>query len=151
MNKRTGQLIQRKLNRLQSYVDELSPYLDSLVETYLATPGQRRIVERLAQVIIESSIDINSLLLSSVGQSVPDTARESFSRVHHLGIIDDYLLTRFRRTYIGFRNRIVHDYDMLDNQIVYHTARRLLEDARRYVAAITRYLAATEAEAEGKD
>lgn len=143
MSKRTRQLIQRKLNGLQNYVDELSPYLDVSMETYLATPGQRRIVERLAQVIIESSIDINTLLLNSVGQSAPNTARESFSRVHHLGAIDDDLLTRFRRTYVGFRNRIVHDYDVLDNRIVYHTARRLLEDAQRYVAAITRHLTAT--------
>lgn len=58
-------------------------------------------------------------------------------------IIDEYLLERFHQTYVGLRNRIVHDYDVLDNRIVFHTARRLLDDARSYIAALQDYLSAS--------
>lgn len=43
-------------------------------------------------------------------------------------------------SYVGLRNRIVHDYDVLDNRVVYLTARRLMEDARKYVGSVYRYL-----------
>jgi uncharacterized protein YutE (UPF0331/DUF86 family) len=46
----------------------------------------------------------------------------------------------YQQTYVGLRNRIVHDYDVLDSRVVYLTARRLLEDARKYVGSVYRYL-----------
>ena len=104
------------------------------------------IVERLAQVIIESAIDTNNLLIVASGGAPASTARESFAAVHALGAIDDYLLTRFRQTYVSLRNRIVHDYDVLDNRVVYLTARRLMEDARKYVGSVYSYLASARGE-----
>lgn len=140
MNERQARLIQQKLMNMDSYIEELGPYLESSLEEYLEKPGQRRVVERLAQIIIESAIDTNNLLIVASGDVPASTARESFAAVHALGVIDDYLLTCFRQTYVGLRNRIVHDYDVLDNRVVYFTARRLVEDARKYVGSVYRYL-----------
>ena len=94
----------------------------------------------MAQVIIESAIDTNNLVIVASGGAPASTARESFAAVHALGVIDDHLLTRFRQTYVGLRNRIVHDYDVLDNRVVYLTAKWLLKDARKYVGSVYRYL-----------
>jgi uncharacterized protein YutE (UPF0331/DUF86 family) len=140
MDDRQTRLIQQKLMNMDSYIEELEPYLESSLEEYLEKPGQRRIVERLAQVIIESAIDTNNLVIAASGGAPASSARESFAAVHALGVIEDHLLTRFRQTYVGLRNRIVHDYDVLDNRVVYLTARRLLEDARKYVGSVYRYL-----------
>ena len=52
------------------------------------------------------------------------------------------LAERYRQTYVGLRNRIVHDYDVLDDRIVFYTARRLLDDARSYTAAVQGVLSA---------
>ena len=142
MDERQVRLIQQKLVNMDSYIEELGPYLESSLEEYLEKPGQRRIVERLAQVMIESAIDTNNVLIVATGGVPASTARESFATVHALGVIDDHLLTRFRQTYVGLRNRIVHDYDVLDNRLVYFTARRLMEDARKYVGSVYRYLSA---------
>lgn len=135
-----SQLIKLKLTNLSAYLDELAPYLKPPLKDYLEVPGQRRIVERLVQVIVESTIDINGLLVRWAGEAPPATAYLSFEAVHRLGIIDDSLLDRFRR-YVGLRNRIVHDYDVLDNKIVYHAAKRLIEDATKYGQAVNDYLA----------
>ena len=140
MDERQVRLIQQKLMNMDSYIEELGPYLESSLGEYLEKPGQRRIVERLAQVIIESAIDANNLLIVASGGVPASTARESFASVHRLGVIDDYLLSRFRETYVGLRNRIVHDYDVLDNRMIYFTARRLMEDARKYVGSVYHYL-----------
>jgi len=94
-------LIKQKLNNMASYVEEIAPYLKGPIEGYLKDSGRRRIVERLAQVIVECAIDTNGLL--------------------------------------------VHDYDVLDNKIVCYTARRLVEDAKRYIESIYAYLSSGEA------
>ena len=134
-----SRLIQLKLVNMAAYIDELAPYLKKPLKDYLEVPGQRRIVERLVQVVVESAIDANGLLVEWASEAPPATAHLSFEAVHRLGVIDDALLDRFRR-YVGLRNRIVHDYDVLDNKIVYHSAQRLLEDATKYVQAVYDHL-----------
>ncbi len=132
-------LIKQKLINMASYAEEMTPYLQVPAKRYLEDSGRRRIVERLAQVIIESAIDINGLLIERAGNVPPATAYRSFDSVHGLGVIDDYLTARFHR-YIGLRNRIVHDYDVLDNRIVYYSAKRLLDDAKQYIGSVYAYL-----------
>jgi len=45
MDDRQTRLIQQKLMNMNSYIEELEPYLESSLEEYLKKPGQRRIVE----------------------------------------------------------------------------------------------------------
>lgn len=137
-------LIRQKLTNLIAYVDELAPYLAPPYQTYQKAPGRRRIVERLAQVIVECAIDTNGMLLVDAGQRPAQSARQSFDAIHQLDIVDKHLLSRFRR-YVGMRNRIVHDYDRLDDHTLFHSARRLLDDARSYVVQVHNYLEASEA------
>lgn len=146
LDKRHRQLIEQKLANMDSYIEELAPYLEGSFEMYSQVPGRRRIVERLAQIIIESAIDTNNLLLVARGVCPAPTARASFETLYQQGVIDEYLLERFRQTYVGLRNRIVHDYDVLDNRIVFYTALRLLDDAWAYLAAIQRYLSSAQDE-----
>lgn len=134
-------LIRRKLTNLTAYLDELAPYLTITYPEYRERPGQRRIVERLAQVIVECAIDVNGLLLSDAGQPPAQSARQSFEAVHELGVIDEHLSSSFQR-YVGMRNRIVHDYDRLDNRLLFYSARRLLGDARTYVVQVHGYIEA---------
>jgi len=134
-------LIRQKLASLTAYVDELGPYLATSYQEYRERPGHRRIVERLAQVIVECAIDANGLLLISAGQPPAQSAGQSFEAIHQLGIVDEHLLSRFQR-YVGMRNRIVHDYDRLDNRTLFYSARRLLDDARTYVEQVHHYLEA---------
>jgi uncharacterized protein YutE (UPF0331/DUF86 family) len=134
-------LIKQKLTNMASYVEEITPYLQVSVKEYSEDLGRRRIVERLAQVIVESAVDINGLLIERAGNVPPATAYRSFDSVHELGAIDDQLTARFHR-YIGLRNRIVHDYDILDNKIVYYSVKRLLEDAKQYIRSVYACLSA---------
>ena len=101
---------------------------------------RQRAVERVCQVIIECAIDANALLVSGSGEAPPASAREGFQAVREMGAINDEVLRRFERTYVGFRNRVVHDYEQLDNAIVFRTAQRLLQDALRYVQCLSSYL-----------
>lgn len=136
---RLDPLIRQRLVNMTAYADELSSHLVGSLDDYLRDATRRRAVERLAQVVVENAIDVNNLILEREGSAPAPTARQSFEDVHNLGAIDDYVLDRFQR-YVGMRNRIVHDYDRLDNRIIYYSARRLINDARQYIRCIYAYL-----------
>jgi len=140
LDKRHRQLVEPKLANMDSYIEELAPYLEGSFELYSQALGRRRIVERLAHIIIESAIDTNNLLLLAQSICPAPTARASFEALYRQGAIDEHLLERFRQTYVRLANRIEHDYDVLDNRIVFYTARRLLGDARSYITALQGYL-----------
>jgi len=137
----TFELVRRKLRSMLSYLDELESELPAGVEDYLnAGRVLHGFVERKCQVAIECAIDANSLLISITGGVAPSSARDSFEMVHQLGAIEEEVRLRFQNTFVGFRNRLVHDYEQLDNRIIYHTSRLLITHGKRYVASLTAYL-----------
>lgn len=135
-------LLQRKLISLAAYLDELDATLPAAVAAYTTATTVRRAAERLVQVVVEAAIDAGDLLLAAEGRMVGETAREIFEALHAAGIIDDPLRRRFAYEYSALRNRIVHDYDELDDALVWQAARQLVPDGRALVAALTARLAA---------
>jgi len=129
-------LLERKLASLGAYLDELDATLpDTLVE-YGSDATVRRAVERLVQVIVECAADAGDLLLAKEGRTVGDTARDIFEGLRSVGVIGDDPGRRFVRDHSGLRNRIVHDYDELDNIAVWRGARQLVPDGRELLAAM---------------
>ncbi|MBI3361218.1 MAG: DUF86 domain-containing protein [Chloroflexi bacterium] len=134
-------LIREKLTRLIEYIDEVSPYLKQSYRKYVGRKGDQRIVERLAQIIVETASDTNDLLIAESHGSPAPHARASFEQVRDMGVLPAALAERFIDRYVRMRNLIVHEYDRLDVPTVFHTSRRLIKDAGAYVGAVTRYLA----------
>jgi len=133
-------LIREKLTRLAEYVEELSPYVKQTYSRYAGRKSDQRIVERLAQIIVETAIDTNDLLIADAREAPAAHARASFQQVRDLGILPATLAERFIDRYVRMRNLIVHEYDRLDSQIVFHSSQRLIKDTSAYVAAVTRFL-----------
>lgn len=139
---RTRALLQRKLAALVSYLDELDATVPSTEAAYAADSTLRRAVERLVQVVVEAATDAADLLLAAEGRTVGESTREIFEALHAAGAIDDGLRRRFAYEHSALRNRIVHDYDELDNAAVWRAARQLVPDGRALAAALTARLTA---------
>lgn len=140
-------LIERKLTLLVGYADELS----SLVgggPGFLPGNIERRAIERLVQLLVEVATDINGIIAVSRGLRPPATARESFVNARDAGVLDARLAERFIASYVGLRNRIVHDYDTLDVGLTVRAAVRLFQDAAEYGRAVRRFLDAPGTEVE---
>lgn len=134
-------LIREKLTRLAETVDEISPYVSQPYARYVGRKGDQRIVERLAQVIVEITSDTNDLLIAEAQGAPAPHARASFEQVRDLGILPAALAERFIVRYVRLRNLIVHQYDRLDTRTLFHASRRVIKDAKAYVTAVQRYLA----------
>ncbi len=140
MDARTVEVIRKKLDYLERTLVEIEPYLKAGYAEYARQPAYRRATERLVQIIIEAAGDTSELLLQAAGRPAPGTMREAFGDIRDLGVINDALFERFNRTYVGLRNRIVHDYETLDNRILFDSARRLRKDAQAFLKSATAYL-----------
>jgi uncharacterized protein YutE (UPF0331/DUF86 family) len=139
---RRRQLLQRKLTSLGTYLSELATILPGTPTEYLSNTTTRRAVERLIQVIVEAAADSADLLLAEESHPAGDTAREIFEALRAAGIVDDALGRRFAYEHSALRNRIVHDYDELDNPTVWQAAGQLVPDGRALVAELTARLSA---------
>ena len=142
MGTREKDLIREKLTRLAEYIEEAAPYLKQTYQRHAKRKGDQRIVERLAQIIVETASDINDLLIANAGGAPAPHARASFERLHEIGLLPAPLAERFADRYVRMRNLLVHQYDRLDTRTVFYTSRRLLEDAKEYVATLEQRLAA---------
>ena len=141
MDARTVEVIRKKLDYSERTLAEIDPYLKAGYARYARQPAHRRATEWLTQIIVEVAGDTSDLILQAAGKPVPGSLREAFGGIRDLGVVNDELFERFNRTYVGLRNRIVHDYETLDNRLLFNSARRLRKDTHAFLKAVTRYLA----------
>lgn len=142
MGTRELNLIGQKMANLTSYLRELEPLVKGRFPSDKWSAMQQRAIERLVQIIIESLVDINALLILDAQTPPAASAREGFEAVHALGVIGDRLRERFGQDYVKLRNRIVHAYDKLEPRAVYYKAQRLAKETQQYQQAVSRYLRA---------
>jgi len=100
-----------------------------------------RSAERNFQLIVELASDINAHTLAELGAEIPDTYRESFTRMAEQKIIDEGSLPAFIKSSI-LRNILTHEYDFdEDNLIFYKSAQGFVPLYEKYVQSIKSYLA----------
>ncbi|MEO1622281.1 MAG: DUF86 domain-containing protein [Cyanobacteria bacterium J06632_3] len=106
---------------------------------YLEDRRQQLIVERLLHLVVEAATDTNTHVLAATQQSPPDDYYSSFPEAAKVGLISPDLATRLAPS-TGLRNRLVHDYDDLDNVIIYHSIAFALGGYAEYVLQVQDYL-----------
>lgn len=129
------ELVTRKINLILKDVKELEPYRRMTLQEYLADRINELVVERLLERIIGRMIDINYHLVTELGCPPPRDYFESFTELGKLGVLP----TDFARTVAqaaGLRNRIVHEYDEVDEQKIHEALPTVLEDIPRYIGHV---------------
>ena len=136
----TRALIERKLALLVAYLDELRPLVEGAPQASVSGNVTRRAIERLVQVIVEVTADTNDLLVVALGRPQPQSTRDGFRAMVSANVLPESVTSRFVASYVGLRNRIVHDYDTLTPLLVERAATRLLQDGTEYCVHIKAWL-----------
>jgi uncharacterized protein YutE (UPF0331/DUF86 family) len=131
-------LIERKLQALSGYLDELEAAVPGDFESYLADRLRRRAAERLLQLVVEVAIDVNTHVAAEKG-AVPEDNYHSFLSAGQEGLIEPGLAARLAPS-SGLRNRLVHEYDAVDDRMVHAAIHAALEDYRLYLRQVMEYL-----------
>ena len=132
-------VIRRKLISLVEYSKELSPFKDYSFDQYVGNYFIKRTGERLIQLIVENMVDINSVVISQKNLPPP---KDYYSSFEILGTIDviptDFALALAPCT--GMRNRLVHEYDRIDDLLVFNGISKLIEMVNVYIKHINHFL-----------
>jgi uncharacterized protein YutE (UPF0331/DUF86 family) len=131
--------VQQKLGLLIARLDELESLSACTLKEYKADHVKRYAVERLIELIVEYATDINRHIVEVMGVAPPQTYYSTFEELGNLGIIPHDAAARLGGT-TGLRNRLVHGYEKVSHEIVYHSLEPLLRYYRQYVGWLDAYL-----------
>lgn len=133
------ELVRRKLNKIIQYLDELAQVEEYTLEDYLDNFFIKRTVERLLQLVVEVATDINGHIIVDNGNPPPEDYYESFMLLATYEIIDRKLAKNIAPS-AGLRNRLVHEYEEIDDQIVFESIPQALKQYKEYIACIEEHL-----------
>ncbi|HEV8141826.1 MAG TPA: DUF86 domain-containing protein [Methylomirabilota bacterium] len=132
-------IIRRKLGRLIAAFEGLGPLARLSLDDYRSRLYERKAAERLLQEAIEAALDINAHVIAELSGDVPEDSHQGFTRMAALGILSADLAHALAPS-AGLRNRLVHEYDALDDEKVRDSIGVLLGLYPRYVQAIEAHL-----------
>ena len=133
------EIIRRKLAIIVENLNALNPVKDITREEYVRDIYKRKATERLLQELIEAAIDINIHIIVQTGNIAPDDYYESFIKAGQFKIISLNLAEKLAPS-AGLRNRLVHEYDLLDHSIVLDAVRNAERLYTKYVKEIENYI-----------
>ncbi len=128
-------VVRRKLGRIIEALEGLRPLASLTLSQYRERYYERKAAERLLQEAIEAALDINAHLIAESGRAVPEDYYGGFLKLAELGLLRTELAGELAPA-AGLRNRLVHEYNELDDAKVLAAISRILELFPRYVQAI---------------
>lgn len=132
-------LVTRKLATIASDLKALEPYAALSLNDYLARAENELIVERYLERIIGRMIDINYHLVTEQGHAPPSDYFGSFVELGRLGILSPEAARSMARS-AGLRNRLVHEYDVIDEKKVYEGLKQTIREVPSYLEAVRSWL-----------
>ena len=137
------ELIHRKLTVLTQYLDELRPLTRHSYEEYQKKSLIKRTAERLLMLIVEVASDINSHLIAKLIRKPAASYFDSFLQLGELKIVSDEFAKEIAKS-AGLRNRLIHQYEEIDDVIVYESISEALKVFKQYIQAIQAFLTTLE-------
>lgn len=132
-------LVRRKLNKMIKYIGQLEEVNKYTLEDYLDNFFIKRTTERLVQLVVEVATDINAHIVVDEGYSPPDDYYNSFLRLSEIGVISQSFAKELAPS-AGLRNRLVHEYEEIDDKIVFKSIKKAIENYSKYIKIIEKYL-----------
>ena len=133
-------VVRRKLEIITANLRLLQPIAGLDLETYRSDPYRRKATERMLQEIVEAATDINVHIVVRTGGRAPDGLHQSFFEAATCGVLSHDLAAALSPS-AGLRNRLVHEYDAVDDAIVLEAVSETQQHYAHYVAAVERFLA----------
>lgn len=131
--------IQGLSQTLRDYLAHLQDLGEMGREDALADPYKRGAARYYLQVAIECCIDIGNHVIASEQFRPPATHRETFQILNEVGILpDDFALTLQQMA--SMRNRLVHLYSEIDDDMVFASILTAPNDCERFVQLILDYM-----------
>ncbi len=128
-------LVLRKIDRIEAYLKQISQKKDPGLERFKKDRDLQSIVLFNLLQSIQACIDIGSHIISDSGWEVPGSQADIFEILADRKVIDKTLSKKMIQM-VGFRNRIIHEYEKIDLKIVHAVWRKNIKDIEKFCKAV---------------
>ncbi|AEM74547.1 type VII toxin-antitoxin system HepT family RNase toxin [Caldicellulosiruptor acetigenus] len=132
------------LKFLKKYIELLNEISKVDFEEYMKSEILKGAAQRYLQVAIETCINIGNRIISieqTKGKNIkaPETYADIFLTLAQLDIINDEFSRKLSQM-AKFRNKLVHLYWEIDDNLVYKFLKENLKDFEEYLCCIKKYI-----------
>lgn len=127
-----------KVDELDSYLAELKQVRPERFEEYQIIE-KKRSCERLLQLCIECTIDICKMFVSGLRLGLPSEENDVFTKLREKGLVSKEVSSMLEEMR-GFRNILVHEYAVVDDELVFNALNTRLEDFQKFKNEILKAL-----------
>jgi len=133
--------ITRKIKLIQEELSHLEKFSQYSFEEIVKDYGKLAGTERFLEKIITRAIDINQHIIAELGKGAEKIRgyEDTFLVLSELNVYPEEFAKKIAPS-AGLRNRLVHEYNGLDQKIVFHSVREALEQYAEYCQYILDYI-----------
>lgn len=131
-------LMAQKLESLRRCLQRVHDKCPAQPEVLAGDPDLQDIVVLNLTRAVQLSVDIASHILSQSNEQAPATMGETFTALEHLGIIDQQIASALKKA-VGFRNIAVHNYEVVNWQIVCSLCKDQLTVFKKFAERVAAY------------
>lgn len=132
-------VIRRKAKLIEADLARLKKYKDLSLSEYLADENTQLIVERLLEKITGRTIDLNYHILKEEYEIMPQDYYDSFIQIGKNIIITEEL-SKEMANMAGLRNALAHEYDKIDQNLVYKSLKLALVQIPNYLKIVLDFI-----------
>ncbi len=131
--------VQGLIFTLREYLTHLQDLGQMDKDEVLSDPYKRGAARYYLQVSIECCIDIGNHIIASDQLGIPGTHRETFQLLNNAGILSNNFSLTLQQM-ASMRNRLVHLYSTIDDDIVFAAVLTTPNDCEQFVQAVLDYM-----------
>jgi len=132
-------LVYRKINLIGKDLQALKPISQLPEREYFKKLEYEILTERYLERIITRVIDINYHLIVEAGNPPSKDYFSSFIELGKMKILP-YDFSQKMARYAGLRNRLVHEYNSLDEKKVYQASKSIVKDLPKYLKYVEDFI-----------
>jgi|SRR3989344_130436 len=126
------ELIRQKLVDIRNYLRELKPLLDIDSRLLIEDNIKLHAFERLFQLIVDTTIDINTHIITRSDFNVPDDYYNTFIVLAQNNVLPMEFALKIAGS-VGLRNMVIHKYGNVD-------IKRMVDDIKSGISDYTEYM-----------
>lgn len=132
-------VVSRLIGEIRKSVNRLQNLQKVPQEEFLRNPDKIDSAKYNLIVTIEAAVDLCNHLISQNALRMPRDYADTFEVLRERGVFDE-TFTRRLKAMARFRNRLVHLYWEVDNEVLYGFLQKNLEDFARFLEDIARFM-----------
>ncbi|RAK12699.1 type VII toxin-antitoxin system HepT family RNase toxin [Halanaerobium saccharolyticum] len=132
-----SEIIVNKLIKMEEYISELEEFKPETYKEYKNDQLKRYAIERLIQLIIDLALDVNNVLIKRSDHYPAQDYYSSFLELVELEILPEEFARDIAPS-TGIRNRLVHEYEKVNDKVVYQNLDKLVKYYLDYIKYVNK-------------